>query len=320
MFKRERSKARGRKVRRREPRPRCGKSEKGRFADKSLQPDKAAHDEDPCHRERHFFDGQFRSRERASQKGATQCNCQQNRNRKKGNAGHFVILQAERYRSKAHVHAEWRRRAGLDGQQPPRSSDRKPPRSGITPLGASRSAAPRSAMHALRCRGRMGRGPFERCNVDALLDPRGRSWWDAFYSNRSKPCPFFVPYPDESLAQWFDEGLIHPGQAIDIGCGNGRNAIFLARHGFSVEAVDVSETAIEWARERAAQADVVVTLMQASVFAIDLRLAKYDLVCDSGCYHHIPPHRRMQYVGLIHDGSSLRARRFGRLRGRLSHE
>ena len=139
----------------------------------------------------------------------------------------------------------------------------------------------------------------ERCNLDASLDPRGRSWWDNFYADRAKPCPFFVPYPDESLAQYVDEGLIRPGRAIDIGCGNGRNAIFLARHGFSVEAIDYSRTAIDWARERAAQAGVMVAFTQANVFESDLGVAQYDLIYDSGCFHHLPPHRRTQYVDRI---------------------
>ncbi|HVZ35334.1 MAG TPA: methyltransferase domain-containing protein, partial [Polyangiaceae bacterium] len=139
----------------------------------------------------------------------------------------------------------------------------------------------------------------ERCKLDALLDPRGGTWWDRFYSDRSKPCPFFVRHPDESLAQCLAEGLIQPGRAIDIGCGNGRNSIFLATHGFSVEAVDYSRVAIEWVRELAEEARVSISLTQASVFDIGLQAASYDLVYDSGCFHHIPPHRRTQYVELI---------------------
>jgi len=136
----------------------------------------------------------------------------------------------------------------------------------------------------------------ERCDLDALLEPRGNSWWDNFYADRAKPCPFFVPHPDENLAEWLDEGRIRRGRAIDIGCGNGRNAIHLARHGFSVEALDHSKAAIEWTKERAAEAHVVLSLIHASVFDVDLGTAKYDLVYDSGCFHHIPPHRRAQYV------------------------
>lgn len=139
----------------------------------------------------------------------------------------------------------------------------------------------------------------ERCNLDSLLDPRGGIWWDTFYSDRSKPCPFFVPHPDESLAECLGQGLIQPGRAVDLGCGNGRNSIFLARRGFTVEAVDYSQTAITWARERAAGAGVAISFTHVSVFDVALQAASYDLVYDSGCFHHIPPHRRAQYVELI---------------------
>lgn len=75
----------------------------------------------------------------------------------------------------------------------------------------------------------------ERRNWDGTLDPRGGSWWDTFYSDRAKPCPFFLSHPDECLAEYIDAGRIGQGRAIDMGCGNGRNAIFLARHGLAVE-------------------------------------------------------------------------------------
>lgn len=79
--------------------------------------------------------------------------------------------------------------------------------------------------------------------LDALLTKRGCEWWEGFYVNRAKPCPFFGESPDESLVEWVDEALIRPGRALDLGCGNARNAIFLARRGFAVEGVDYSEAA-----------------------------------------------------------------------------
>jgi SAM-dependent methyltransferase len=137
--------------------------------------------------------------------------------------------------------------------------------------------------------------------LDALLAGRENEWWDTFYANRAKPCPFFVALPDESLAGWVRDGLVRPGRAIDLGCGHGRNAIFLACHGFSVEAVDYSQAAIEWAQERVEEAGTTVQLRQQSVFDLDLEAGSYDLVYDSGCFHHLPPHRRLQYVELVVD-------------------
>jgi SAM-dependent methyltransferase len=134
--------------------------------------------------------------------------------------------------------------------------------------------------------------------LDTLLVAREGDWWDTFYEDRAKPCPFFVNAPDESLARWVDDGLILPGKAIDLGCGGGRNAIFLARRGFAVEGVDYSRKAIDWAEERVKDAGVAVRLRCESVFGLDYAPGSYDLVYDSGCFHHLPPHRRRTYVEL----------------------
>ena len=139
----------------------------------------------------------------------------------------------------------------------------------------------------------------ELAALDALLVAPESGWWDAFYADRARPCPFFVKSPDESLAQWVEEGLIRPGRALDLGCGHGRNAVFLARQGFTVEGVDLSQTALDWASQRAAEAGVAVTLARRNVFDLALDAGSYDLVYDSGCFHHIAPHRRESYVDLV---------------------
>ena len=59
--------------------------------------------------------------------------------------------------------------------------------------------------------------------------------------------------------------------------------------------------AIDWAADRIAEANVTVTLTRGSVFELKLEAGAYDLVYDSGCFHHIPPHRRNRYVELVVD-------------------
>jgi SAM-dependent methyltransferase len=138
-----------------------------------------------------------------------------------------------------------------------------------------------------------------RVELDALLADRDSGWWDTFFANRAKPIPFFGTAPDECLHEWVTEGAIPRGAALDIGCGNGRNAIFLAQSGFTVEAMDYSQTAIDWAEQRATEAGVEIGLRHASVFEIDFTPRSYDFIYDSGCFHHIAPHRRERYVELI---------------------
>ncbi len=123
--------------------------------------------------------------------------------------------------------------------------------------------------------------------------------WERFYVDRSKPCPFFTTRPDECLAGWITEGNIPPGRALDIGCGNGRNAIFLAKHGFEVDANDLSATAIAWAGERATQSGARLNLLRGSILASELDAGAFSLIYDSGCFHHVAPDERDRYVDIV---------------------
>ncbi|MFG2341059.1 class I SAM-dependent methyltransferase [Streptomyces yangpuensis] len=144
--------------------------------------------------------------------------------------------------------------------------------------------------------------------MDGLFAPEadrwtadGASWWDGFYADRSKPVPFFVSKPDENLVSYLDRGLISPGRALDLGCGPGRNALHLASLGFEVDAVDLSPEAVSWASERAREAGADIRFHCGNAFelaATELG-GPYDLIYDSGCFHHLPPHRRVSYLALL---------------------
>jgi SAM-dependent methyltransferase len=135
--------------------------------------------------------------------------------------------------------------------------------------------------------------------LDGMFMRDDSGWWDGFYSDRGKPVPFFVPKPDENLASYLARGLLAPGCALDLGCGPGRNAVYLAASGFEVDAVDLSPVAVAWARERAREAGVQVRFHRGDIFSAGLPPGRYDLVYDSGCLHHLPPHRRVSYRDLL---------------------
>ncbi|MER7502159.1 class I SAM-dependent methyltransferase [Nonomuraea pusilla] len=124
------------------------------------------------------------------------------------------------------------------------------------------------------------------------------AWWDGFYTDRSKPVPFFADKPDENLASYVERGLIRPGRVLDLGCGPGRNAVYLASRGFEVDAVDLAPAAVAWGEQRAAEAGVEVRFVVGDAFTAELP-GPYDLVYDSGCLHHLPPHRRVTYRALL---------------------
>ncbi|GHG21239.1 class I SAM-dependent methyltransferase [Streptomyces hydrogenans] len=129
----------------------------------------------------------------------------------------------------------------------------------------------------------------------------GADWWDGFYADRDRPVPFFVPKPDENLVSYLDRGVLTAGgRALDLGCGPGRNSLHLAARGYRVDAVDLSATAIRWAEERAGErGEEGVRFRCGDAFAPGTVEGPYDLVYDSGCFHHLPPHRRVTYLALL---------------------
>jgi len=91
----------------------------------------------------------------------------------------------------------------------------------------------------------------------------------------------------------------HHRMVLELGCGPGRNAIYLAQKGCSVDAVDLSKEALEWGKERAGDKNVQVNFIQRNIFDLDIEEGQYDFVYDSGCFHHIAPHRRINYLEMV---------------------
>jgi SAM-dependent methyltransferase len=85
-----------------------------------------------------------------------------------------------------------------------------------------------------------------------------------------------------------------PGRALDLGCGTGRDAVYLAQRGWNVTGVDTVSQALGAARERAAGAGVEVDWVQGDVTRLEeLGLEPgFDLVLDRGCFHGLPDDAR----------------------------
>ncbi|WP_404321410.1 class I SAM-dependent methyltransferase [Cytobacillus firmus] len=134
--------------------------------------------------------------------------------------------------------------------------------------------------------------------LDGLLrEPK--LFWENFYEDRDKEIPFFkVKGPDENLSEYIQNGM-QAGKALEIGCGPGRNAIFLAKNGVQVDAIDFSERAVKWAGERANEAQVKINFECVSLFDFHFEPQSYDFIYDSGMFHHLPPHRRLTYLEII---------------------
>jgi SAM-dependent methyltransferase len=85
------------------------------------------------------------------------------------------------------------------------------------------------------------------------------------------------------------EGLPR-GRALDLACGEGQNAIWLAGRGWDVVGVDFSEVAIAKARARAERDGIAVDFAVADLLEYEPEPGAYDLVLL--LYLHLPPHER----------------------------
>lgn len=135
--------------------------------------------------------------------------------------------------------------------------------------------------------------------LDNLLEKRENEWWDKFYSDKEKPVPFFKNIPDESLISYFDIGILKQGKALDVGCGKGRNSFYLAKRGFEVYGIDFSKTSIEMGKQIAKEQSLKVNFLCQSIFDFQDKPESFDFIYDSGCLHHMKPHRRNQYLETI---------------------
>ena len=136
--------------------------------------------------------------------------------------------------------------------------------------------------------------------LDSLLDDRGPAWWTDFYSDPRRRCPFFTADPNEDLHALVESTTIRPPMhVLELGCGNGRNANFLSSRGFDVDAVDFSSSSIAQAHAAASSLASTARFHCRSIFDFRCDAAHYDLVYDSGCFHHIAPHRRPGYLDIL---------------------
>lgn len=111
--------------------------------------------------------------------------------------------------------------------------------------------------------------------------------WDRRYAGAE---PVWGLEPNRFVAEL--AAPLAPGDALDLACGEGRNALWLARRGWHVVAADFSGVALERGRQLALQAGVQVDWQQQDVLSWSLPTA--DLVLLS--YLHLPPAQRRQVL------------------------
>jgi SAM-dependent methyltransferase len=119
----------------------------------------------------------------------------------------------------------------------------------------------------------------------------------AMYRFGFKPWDTGVPPPElRDLIE--GPNAVPPGRALDLGCGTGTNAIYMAQHGWDVTGIDFTPRAIEMAKAKVAAATVKPKIIRGDVSQLEsLGVGDgYSLVFDLGCLHSIPESKRDGYA------------------------
>lgn len=120
--------------------------------------------------------------------------------------------------------------------------------------------------------------------------------WDASYLDG--PPPWDIGHPQPAILRLAREGAFG-GAVLDAGCGTGENALHVASLGLHALRVDVAETAVSIAREKAAAGGMHADFVVADALHLDRLGRVFETVLDCGLFHTFDGDERRDYVASL---------------------
>jgi 2-polyprenyl-3-methyl-5-hydroxy-6-metoxy-1,4-benzoquinol methylase len=124
------------------------------------------------------------------------------------------------------------------------------------------------------------------------LKREDRDWEEIYSRHNLAEIPWHSDEPDQEIIDLIENKKIKPNLVLDIGCGAGTDAIYLASKGCKVTAIDVSHEAIRIAREMAEKAGVEINFIAGNFLDVEFDNESFDFINDRGFFHHIDPSDR----------------------------
>ncbi len=112
--------------------------------------------------------------------------------------------------------------------------------------------------------------------------------------------PWDIGRPQQEIVRLEETGQI-TGTVLDVGCGTGDNALFLARCGHDVVGLDSVERAIEAARRKADERGLSATFIRGEILSLREIGRTFDTVIDSGLFHTLSDNERLLFVRNLHE-------------------
>ena len=111
------------------------------------------------------------------------------------------------------------------------------------------------------------------CALQAQTQKSPAARWDQIYLSPEGKVPV-----NPSTIVLETTASLKPGAALDVGMGNGRNSVYLARKGWKVTGVDLSAAAVKQALQEAAKLKVEIDGRAADIEKMELGRERYDLI------------------------------------------
>jgi SAM-dependent methyltransferase len=134
-----------------------------------------------------------------------------------------------------------------------------------------------------------------------LLKRENRNWDEIYSKFNLGLIPWHSDKPDKEFIELIEKKKLIPNQVLDVGCGAGTDAIYLASKGCEVTAIDISHEVIRIAQKRAKKAGVKVNFIADDFMKTEIDGESFDFINDRGCFHHINPSERENYAEKIND-------------------
>lgn len=97
--------------------------------------------------------------------------------------------------------------------------------------------------------------------------------------------PWDIGRPQRIFVQLVERGRLKENPVLDVGCGTGENALFLAAKAFEVTGIDVSPTAIQKAKRKAKERKLRATFLAHDALRLSTLGRTFATVIDSGMFH-----------------------------------
>lgn len=136
------------------------------------------------------------------------------------------------------------------------------------------------------------------------IPPDDEHWWDDSY-RQDLAAPWDIGRPQPALVALAEQGLF-VGRLLDAGCGTGEHALLAAEKGADALGIDLSETAISRARDKARSRGLNAEFEAGDILELSLPDAGFETVIDCGLFHVFDDDDRASYVATI--GEALRNR------------